>query len=258
MSFLAEILSEKKREIAEAKKAVPMEILAERVQGCAKPRPFKWVLQQVPFALIAEIKKASPSKGTLVSHFDHRKLAMDFQEGGAQALSVLTDRKYFGGDASFIQQVKEVVELPILRKDFIIDMYQAYESRALGADAILLIVKALSVEELRLLYDCAVSLGMAVLVEAHTEKEIEIANAINADIIGINNRDLSTFAVSLETSLKLRHFVRPEAYAVSESGVRSPADVLALRDAGFRAALIGEGLVRQADRPAAIRELIPR
>jgi indole-3-glycerol phosphate synthase len=208
--------------------------------------------------LIAEVKRASPSKGTLAENFDHTKIAAEFQAGGAHAISVLTDRKYFGGDQSHIQQVKDVVDVPVLRKDFIIDEYQVYESRALGADAILLIVRALTVSELRHLYECAASLAMAVLVEAHTEKEIEIANSIGAEIIGVNNRDLSTFQANLSTSVALFPFIRSDALAVSESGISSAADVLALRLAGFRAALIGEAVLTRADRAAAVRELIPR
>jgi len=252
------ILGEKRNEVAKAMKAISKDHIIERAIACRAPRPFTRTLRQVPFALIAEIKRASPSKGTLVDNFDHTKIAAEFQAGGARALSVLTDRKYFGGDHSHIEQVKAVVDLPILRKDFIVDEYQVYESRALGADAILLIVRALTVSELRHLYECAGSLAMAVLVEAHTEKEIEIANSIGAEIIGVNNRDLSTFQANLSTSVALFPFIRSDALAVSESGISSAADVLALRLAGFRAALIGEAVLTRADRAAAVRELIPR
>lgn len=258
MNFLDTIVAEKRRELTVAQKAIPLELVVSQARSQEIPRPFKRALENVPFALIAEIKKASPSKGILDENFDHCELAREFQAGGAQALSVLTDKKHFGGDPSFIREVKEIVDLPVLRKDFVLDEYQVFESRSLGADAILLIVKALTKEELRRLYDCALSLGMAVLVETHTESEIKIANSLEAQIIGINNRDLSSFAVSIDTSLNLRHFIRPEAIAVSESGIGSAADVLALRNSGFRAALIGEGLVKRSNRAAVIRELIPR
>jgi indole-3-glycerol phosphate synthase len=249
-------LADKRKEVNEARKIATMEMLAERARASHPPRSFKQALRNVPFALIAEIKRASPSKGLLVKEFDHRELAVEFERGGASALSVLTDKKYFGGDPSFISQIKELVGLPILRKDFIIDEYQVYESRTLGADAILLIVNALSVDQLRKFSDCAASLGMAALVETHTEKDIETANSIGAEIIGINNRDLSSFAVSLETSLTLRRFIRTDAVAVSESGINSAGDMRRLREAGFQAALIGEGLVTRPDRSAALREFI--
>ncbi|TSA19224.1 indole-3-glycerol phosphate synthase TrpC [bacterium] len=258
MTILETILAEKRNEVAKAKKAISKDRIIAKAIACRAPRPFKRALHQVPFALIAEVKRASPSKGTLVEDFEHTKIAAEFQAGGAHALSVLTDRNYFGGDESHIEQVKEVVDLPILRKDFIVDEYQVYESRALGADAILLIVRALPVSELRQLYECAASLAMAVLVETHTEKEIEIANSIGAEIIGVNNRDLSTFQANLSTSVALFPFIRSDALAVSESGISSVADVLALRQAGFRAALIGEAVITRADRAAAVRELIPR
>ena len=258
MTILETILAEKQNEVEKSKKAISKDEIIARAIACRSPRPFKRALRQVPFALIAEVKRASPSKGTLAEHFDHTKIAAEFQAGGAHAISVLTDRKYFGGDQSHIQQVKDIVDVPVLRKDFIIDEYQVYESRALGADAILLIVRALTVNELRHLYECAGSLAMAVLVEAHTEKEIEIANSIGAEIIGVNNRDLSTFQANLSTSVALFPFIRSDALAVSESGISSVADVLALRLAGFRAALIGEAVITRADRAAAVRELIPR
>jgi indole-3-glycerol phosphate synthase len=257
MNFLETILEEKKREIAEAQENVPLDRLVSEARACPRPESFKAALQKAPFALIAEIKRASPSKGTLVNEFDHRQLAKEFQAGGAHALSVLTDRKHFGGDPSFIREVKEVVNLPVLRKDFIVDEYQIYESLCLHADAILLIVKALSAENLRRLHHCALSLGLEVLVETHTRREIETANEIGAEIIGINNRDLSTFIVNIETSLQLGRFIRSDALAVSESGIHSPSDVLMLRDSGFKAVLVGESLVTHTNRIAAVRELLP-
>jgi indole-3-glycerol phosphate synthase len=258
LTIFETILEDKRKEVVEAKKAISKDQMIAKASACRAPRPFKRALRQVPFALIAELKRASPSKGTIVEHFDHTGIATEFQAGGAHALSVLTDRKYFGGDQSSIHQAKEAVELPILRKDFILDEYQVYESRALGADAILLIVQALTENELRQLYECALSLAMAVLVETHTAEEIEIANSIGAEIIGINNRDFSTFEANISTSLTLFPIIRSDALAVSESGIKTVADMLRLRQVGFHAALIGEGLVTRADRAAAVRELIPR
>jgi indole-3-glycerol phosphate synthase len=173
-------------------------------------------------------------------------------------LSILTDKKYFRGDASFISDVKGLVDLPVLRKDFIVDEYQVYESRAIGADAILLIVRALPLTQLAQFHALAVSLGMGVLVETHNEKEIQIANSIGAELIGINNRDLGTFEVSIATSLHLISHIDRRALAVSESGISTRSEVLALQNAGFRAALVGEGIVTRGDRAAAVRELIPR
>jgi indole-3-glycerol phosphate synthase len=257
VTILDTILADKRVEVAELQKRVPLRELTDKALHTQRPRGFKRALEQKSFALIAEIKKASPSRGTLVENFDHRKLAEEFEKGGASALSVLTDRKYFSGDPAFIRHVKEAVGLPVLRKDFIVDEYQVYESRALGADAILLIVRALSAQMLMNLMKCAVSLGMDVLVETHTEEEIHAAHAAGAGIVGINNRDLSTFQASLDTSFRLRKFVAPESLAVSESGIHTRSDMTALRDAGFHAALIGEGLVTSADRVSAVRELMP-
>ena len=258
MTILDTILEDKRKEVAESKKSTGRGQIEKMARDVAPPRLFKESLQEVPFAIIAEIKKASPSRGTLVQDFDHKRLAVEFQSGGASALSVLTDKKYFGGDASFIRDVKEIVDLPVLRKDFIVDEYQVYESRAIGADAILLIVRALSVAELKSYYDLATSLGMGVLVEAHSQAEIEIANSVGAEIIGINNRDLGTFQVSIKTSLELIPHIDKRAIAVSESGISTRGDVLALQNAGFRAALVGEGVVTRGNRAAAVRELISR
>lgn len=259
MTILDSILEDKRREVAESRRSTRLGQIEQMAREAAKPpRRFMESLMHVPFALIAEIKKASPSKGTLVTDFDPKKLAVEFHSGGASALSVLTDKKYFAGDVSFVRDVKERVDLPVLRKDFIVDEYQIYESRAIDADAILLIVRALSVAELKRFHDLAKSLGMAVLVETHSRSEIETANSIGAEIIGINNRDLGTFEVNIKTSVDLVRYVDRQAIAVSESGISSHAHVLELQDAGFRAALVGEGIVAREDRVAAVRELIPR
>jgi indole-3-glycerol phosphate synthase len=259
VTILESILEDKRREVAALRRSTGVEQIERMAREASNPpRRFMESLMHVPFALIAEIKKASPSKGTLVKDFDPKMLAVEFHSGGARALSVLTDKKYFAGDASFVRDVKERVDLPVLRKDFIVDEYQIYESRAIDADAILLIVRALSVAELKRFHDLARSLGMAVLVETHSRSEIEAANSIGAEIIGINNRDLGTFEVNIKTSVDLIRYVDRQAIAVSESGISSYTHVLELQDAGFRAALVGEGIVARADRVAAVRELIPR
>ena len=256
MTILDTILADKRVEIAGLQAQISPKEMLDRARRSPRPRAFKKALEKPPFALIAEIKKASPSRGRLVEDFDHRKLAEEFEKGGASALSVLTDVKYFSGDPGFIREAKDVAGLPVLRKDFIIDEYQVYESRALGADAILLIVRALSSEKLRSLFKCASDLGMDVLIETHNKEEIELANSIRPEIMGINNRDLSTFQVSLETSLGLRQFMNTGTLAVSESGIHTRKDMNALRDAGFRAALVGEGLVTRMDRVSAVKELM--
>jgi indole-3-glycerol phosphate synthase len=255
MDFLRTILDDKAIEVADARRRVPLAVVREQASEISDIRDFKGALEKSTMAIIAEIKKASPSKGTLAEKFDHLELAIQYQAGGADALSVLTDKKYFQGDKSFVRDVKDLTQLPVLRKDFIIDEYQIYESKILGADALLLIVKALSREHLRDLFECAKSAGLAVLVEAHSEQEIETANEIGAAIIGINNRSLGTFEVSLEHSFRLRPLLRQGAIAVSESGIFTSADVRSLRTAGFQAVLVGEGLLRHADRSAAIRSI---
>jgi indole-3-glycerol phosphate synthase len=257
MDVLHTILAEKSVEVADAKRRVSLGAIRQQSTEVQGIRDFRRALEKPAIAIIAEIKKASPSKGSLTEKFDHLEMALQYQAGGAHALSVLTDKKYFQGDKTFVQDIKDLTHLPILRKDFIIDEYQVYESRVLGADALLLIVRALSKAQLRELHQCATAMGLAVLVEAHTEEEIETANEIGADIIGINNRDLGTFAVSLEHSIRLRPLIRKEAFAISESGILTATDVRSLRDAGFKAVLVGEGLIRHADRSGAVRSIIP-
>jgi indole-3-glycerol phosphate synthase len=257
MDILQTILADKSVEVADARRRVPLAAIRRMAVCIEGVRDFKGALEKPGMAIIAEIKKASPSKGTFTQKFDHLELAMDFQTGGARALSVLTDKKYFQGDKTFVKDIKDLTSLPILRKDFIIDEYQVYESGVLGADAMLLIARALSKQQLGDLYQCAKGIGLAVLVETHSEAEIETANEIGADIIGINNRDLESFEVNLERSIRLRPFIRKEALAISESGISTSADVRILKDAGFDAVLVGEGLIRQADRSAAIRSILP-
>lgn len=257
MTILDSILEDKRKEVSASKSIISREQIVAQAKAALPPRDFRKAIQGKPFTLIAEIKKASPSKGLLVEQFDPPSLARELSAGGASALSVLTDRKYFKGEPSYIADVKATVSLPVLRKDFIVDEYQVYESRALGADAILLIVRALKERELKQLYELAGSLGLGVLVETHNESEIETANAIGATIIGVNNRDLDTFEVRLSMSLALFRHIGAQAIAVSESGISTLADTSALKRAGFRAALVGEGIMTQTDRIEAVRGLIP-
>jgi indole-3-glycerol phosphate synthase len=216
-------------------------------------------------ALIAEVKKASPSRGVLLEHFDHLELAQTYREHGAAALSVLTDAHFFQGSLSYLHEIRTRPEgaPPLLRKDFLLDPYQLYEARAAGADAVLLIVAALDDAMLRSLLDLAYTLGMAALVEVHTADELERALAAGARIVGVNNRDLHTFTTTLETTERLAAQLpggsaRP--LLVSESGIFRAADVARLRDCGVDAVLVGEALVTAPDIGARVRELagVPR
>ncbi len=212
----------------------------------------------VPFSprLIAEAKKASPSKGLLRPEFDPAGLARAYAAGGAAALSVLTERHFFQGDPAYVRAAKAAAPLPALRKDFLFDPYQVVEARAIGADAVLLIVAILEGELLGELLSLATSLGLAVLVEVHDEPEVERALAAGARIVGINNRDLRTFRVDLAATGRLRALIPPECLVVSESGIGSPSDVARLREWGVDAMLVGESLVRAGDVAARVRELL--
>ena len=219
-------------------------------------RDFRAALRARAPAVVAEIKKASPSKGLLIEDFDPPALARDYERGGAAALSVLTDREFFQGGLLDLVAARAATTLPVLRKDFTLEELQIAEAAAHGADAILLIAAVLPVERLRELREYAGTFGIAALVEVHDERELEAATASGAEIIGVNNRDLRTFEVSLETSLRLVPMIPDGVLKVSESGIRSAEDVCRLRSAGFDAFLVGEHLVKAADRAAALRALI--
>jgi indole-3-glycerol phosphate synthase len=219
-------------------------------------RDFRAALLAHAPAVVAEIKKASPSKGLLVEDFDPPALARDYERGGAAALSVLTDGEFFQGSLLDLVAARAATTLPVLRKDFTLDEIQIAEAAAHGADAILLIAAVLPVERLRELREYAGAFGIAALVEVHDERELEAATASGAEIIGVNNRDLRTFEVSLETSLRLVPMIPRGVLKVSESGIRSAEDVRKLRSAGFDAFLVGEHLVKAADRAAAVRSMI--
>ena len=208
-------------------------------------------------AVIAEVKKASPCKGVIRADFDPVAIAKSYEQGGASALSVLTDEKFFQGKLDYLTTVREAVSLPVLRKDFVIDEYQVYEARAAGADAVLLIVAVLDDELLKRLHDCVLSLGMDALVEVHDEAEMERALAINPRIVGINNRNLQTFEVSLDVTRRLAESIGQRSFKlVSESGIHTREDMIALGKMSIDAALIGESLMREADPGAKLRELL--
>lgn len=218
-------------------------------------RNFRSALIASSPAIIAEIKKASPSKGVLSENFDPSAIAPVYESGGAAALSVLTDREFFRGSLDDLLSARRAVQLPVLRKDFTIDSFHVVEAAANGADAILLIAALLDESELRGFRELAASYGMSSLVEVHDEAELSRALASGADIVGVNNRNLHTFNVTLETSLRLAEKIPQGVLRVTESGIRSQSDVSRLRDAGFHAFLVGEHLMKSRDPAVTLREL---
>ncbi|HZL53035.1 MAG TPA: indole-3-glycerol phosphate synthase TrpC [Terracidiphilus sp.] len=260
-TILATILAKTRATVATAKKSVPLADLERRITH--RPRGWAAALRRqaaVGTAVVAEIKKASPSKGLIRADFDPAWLAARYRIGGAAALSVLTDEPYFQGSLRNLELASAAAPLPCLRKDFMIDEYQIVEARAHRADAILLIAAALTNAELKHLADVAVGFSLDVLVEVHTTDELSrVLDALGetgANAIGVNNRDLRTFEVSLETSLALVEQIPASVVRVTESGIFTPADIARLRKAGFDAFLIGESLMRQPDPGAALAELL--
>jgi indole-3-glycerol phosphate synthase len=261
-TILDEILAWKRREIAQARRAVPLAALRAAAASASPPRDLAAALRRSsppdagPIRLVAEIKRASPSKGSLRPDLDPVALAAEFEAGGAAAISVLTDRRFFGGSLDDLRAVRRRVALPVLRKDFILEPYQVYEARATGADAILLIAAALDDGQLPRLQRLARRLGMAALVEVHDEAELQRALAVGPSLVGVNNRDLRTFRVDLETTARLRPLVPAGVVVVAESGVRTRADVERLAAVGVDAVLVGEALVRAPDVGHKVQELI--
>jgi len=255
--ILDEIVEHKRLEVAEAKARLPLAELRSRVGDVPPPRDFRGACAGGDtVALIAEIKRASPSAGLIREDFDPAAIATLYQEAGAAALSVLTDRKYFEGDLAFVAEAKAAAPLPTLRKDFITDAYQIYEARAADADAVLLIVRILSDEQFGDYLALAHGLGMAALVETHCAEEVARAVAGGALLIGINNRDLDTLAVDLAVTEKLAAGVPGHCIVVAESGVRSRDDVRRLAACGVHAILVGQSLMQSDDVAAAARELV--
>jgi indole-3-glycerol phosphate synthase len=255
--ILARIVTRKMEELALPR--VPMDAMHKQArQMASNRRDFRAALRQRSPAIIAEMKKASPSRGVLAADFDPAARARDYQRGGAAALSVLTDETFFQGSLADLSAARAAVELPVLRKDFTLDEYQVVEAAAHGADAILLIVAILDERRIRSLSAAAERFGMAALVEVHDDQELEIALTSGADVIGVNNRDLRTFAVDLETSIRLAQRIPAGILKIAESGIHSAADVARLAGAGFDAFLVGEHLMQSADPAAAIGVLAGR
>ena len=260
MSFLDAIVRDKRAELEERRGAVPRASLEARCRPLPPPRDLEEALR--PRAggvrLIAEVKKASPSRGVLAEALDPVALARQYARHGADAISVLTDAKYFQGSLEGLTAIRGAVEVPLLRKDFTLDEYQLWEARAAGADAVLLIVAILEPAQLRDLLQSAKGLNLSALVECHTSAEVETALAAGAGIVGLNNRDLRTFETRLETTLELLPLIPPGPIVVSESGFFTGAEVRRVVTAGVHAVLVGEGLVRTPDVGAKIRELTLR
>jgi indole-3-glycerol phosphate synthase len=257
MSFLGDILARKRDEVAERRAALPDGELAARARDAAPLRPFESALSLAggPLRVIAEVKRASPSIGTIDGALDAPAQARRYAAAGAAAISVLTDGPGFGGSLDDLVAVRAAVDVPLLRKDFVVDRYQLLEARAAGADAALLIVAALAPDALRRLLDEAGELGLAALVEIHDGPELDVALAAGATVIGVNNRNLRTFVVDLAVSESLLPRIPPRVRAVAESGVRTAADARRLRAAGATNLLVGEALVRAPDPGALLREM---
>jgi indole-3-glycerol phosphate synthase len=254
--MLDKIIAEKKEEVTQRKRSLPFSALKERIAQSRAPLDFAAALSGDSIRLIAEVKRASPSRGVLCPDFDPVALTKSYAQAGAAAISVLTETNYFQGSIDHLVAIRETVNLPLLRKDFIFDPYQIYESRAYGADALLLIVAILSQEQLEELVSLSRSLGLGCLVEVHNESEVERALISGAEIIGINNRDLTTFVVDINTTKRLRPLIPQGRIVVSESGVSRRGDVEKLKEWGVNAVLVGEALVTADDIPARIKELI--
>jgi len=259
--ILNTIVDVKRTEVASAVERRSLAVVRADAESRVLTRDFEGALRQRIGAgrngVIAEIKKASPSKGVIREDFEPADIAQTYAEHGATCLSVLTDRQFFQGSADYLKQARASCQLPVLRKDFLIDPYQVYESRAMGADAILLIAACLDDAQLRDMEAIARGLYMAVLVEVHDAAELERALALKTPLIGVNNRNLHTFEVSLETTLALRGLVPKDRLLISESGIAERADVQRLNAAGVHGFLVGEAFMRAADPGVAMAQLFP-
>ena len=254
--ILDRIRAYKLKEVAESKGLVSIESLKERCKDIPEAVKSGTVLKKDHrIKFIAEIKKASPSAGIIREDFNYINIANEYEAGGASAISVLTDKEFFKGDIKYLSEIKDAVSLPVLRKDFIIDPYQIYEARTAGADLVLLIARILTKEQIEIFLSLSHKLGMECLVEVHDNEELEKVLETEAAIIGINNRNLDTFETNLETTLQLCHRVPEGKIIVSESGIKTRADVLILEKAGIDAILIGETLMRSRDISQKITEL---
>jgi len=255
--ILDEIAAKTRQRVAELKDEIPLDEVRAKAEmlGNDTGFPFLRALEGEEISFICEVKKASPSKGVIAEDFPYLQIAQDYEKAGAAAISCLTEPYWFLGSSLYLHRIAENVKIPVLRKDFTVDEYMIYEAKLLGASAILLICSILSEQQLNEYLELAHSLGLSALVEAHNEAEIDTAVKLGAKIIGVNNRDLKTFLVDTGNSAKLRSLVPPDRIFVSESGIRTAADVDELRKIGANAALIGETLMRAEDKKAKLDEL---
>jgi indole-3-glycerol phosphate synthase len=258
-TILDKILATKMQENTERSKTLSLAQLQELAQNASPVRGFLKSLQtkiaQNQPAIIAEIKKASPSRGVIRANFNPPEIAQQYEQAGAACLSVLTDEQYFQGATEYLQAARAACALPVIRKDFIIDPYQVYEARAMGADCVLLIVSALTDEQLQSLYALSTQLGMDVLIEVHDLEELKRTLPLNAPLIGINNRNLKTFETRLNTTLELLPFVPEGVVLVTESGIHTRADVKLMRDHQVNSFLVGEAFMKQPDPGVALQQL---
>jgi len=257
-STLDQICIDKRAHIDAKKAQTTLSDLQKMIEEAPLSRSFISALkpQDRRYSIITEVKKASPSKGVIREDFDAVEIAKIYEANGAACLSVLTDEKYFQGHDNYLRDIRSAVDIPILRKDFMLDPYQIYESRALGADCILLIMACLSDEMAKELYDLAYELKMNALVEVHDEEELDRALALNPRMVGVNNRNLKTLTVSLQTGLDLVEKIPDTVFKIGESGFSAKDNLHLFADKGYSAFLIGEGLMRQDDIAAALKELI--
>lgn len=256
---LAKICADKQIEVEARRSAKPLEHLKSEIKDASPPRNFGRALMDATIGgvgLIAEIKKASPSGGLIRPDFDPAALARAYANAGAACLSVLTDEKYFQGSTEFLRAARAAVELPVLRKDFMLTEWQIYESRVMGADCILLIMAALEDEQAHDLEALARALGMDVLVEVHDEAEMQRALALQTPLLGINNRNLKTMVTDIATTQELAQLCTPDRFLISESGIKTNEDITRLREAGVLGFLVGESLMRQEDVEAAVHRLL--
>lgn len=258
MTILDEIAHKTKERIRERKKQVSLEALRRQAESMNANTgfPFEQALKKKGISFICEVKKASPSKGVIAGEFPYIQIAKEYEVAGAAAISCLTEPFYFQGKDRYLKEMARQITIPILRKDFTVDAYMIYEAKALGASAVLLICSILTDDQLKEYITIAHGLGMSALVEAHTENELERAGKSGAGIIGVNNRDLKTFEVDITTSIRLRKLAPKDVVFVSESGIRNAEDIANLKRNGTDAVLIGEALMRAADKKKMLEDLL--
>lgn len=255
--ILDTIAASAKERVAVAKEALPLaeQIARARESDCNTGFPFEQALAKKRMSFICEVKKASPSKGLIAPEFPYVQIAKEYEAAGADAISVLTESAYFQGKNEYLTKIRQTVQIPLLRKDFTVDEYMIYEAKNIGADAVLLICAILSPMQLSEYAGIARELGLSALVEAHDEREVKMALAADARIVGVNNRNLKDFTVDINNSVRLREMVPENILFVSESGMKTRQDIERLEQNGTNAVLIGETLMRSADKKAALQEL---